>query len=109
MNLQAERRSRFPMVIQTTLTKRGLIRAMINIVTINHQERKEYPHPCHVTKCPNPGRYQLFATIGSDELPDWEGQAICSKHLVEEARHRPEIIMSLIDALIDAMEEHEIL
>ncbi|MGA2337554.1 MAG: hypothetical protein WA383_16465 [Terriglobales bacterium] len=82
---------------------------MINSVTINHKEQKEYPHPCHIAKCPNPGRYQLYAAIGSDELPDWEGQAICSKHLVEEARHRPEILMSLIDALIDAMEEHQIL
>ncbi len=82
---------------------------MINSVTINHKERKEYPKPCHIAKCPNPGRYQLFAVIGLDELPDGEGQAICSKHLVEEARHRPEILMSLIDALIDAMEEHRIL
>jgi hypothetical protein len=82
---------------------------MINSVTINRKEQKEYPHPCHIAKCPNPGRYQLYAVIGSDELPDWQGQAICSKHLVEEARHRPEILMSLIDALIDAMEEHQIL
>jgi hypothetical protein len=82
---------------------------MINSVTINHKEKKDYPHPCHVAKCPNPGRYRLYAVIGSDELPDWEGQAICSKHLVEEARHRPEILMSLIDALIDALEEHRIL
>ncbi len=82
---------------------------MINSVTINHKEQKEYPRPCHIVKCPNPGRYQLYAAIGADELPDWQGQAICSKHLVEEARHRPEILMSLIVALIDAMEEHQVL
>jgi len=82
---------------------------MINSVSINHKEQKEYPHPCHIAKCPNPGRYQLYAAIESDELPDWQGQATCSKHLVEEARHRPEILLSLIDALIDAMEEHQIL
>jgi hypothetical protein len=82
---------------------------MINSVSINRKENKEHPKPCHIAKCPNPGRYQLYAAIGADELPDWQGQAICSKHLVEEARHRPEIVMSLIDALIDAMEEHQIL
>lgn len=82
---------------------------MINLVTINRKEQKNYPHPCHIHKCPNPGRYQLYAILGSDELPDWEGQTICSKHLVEEARHRPGIFMSLIDALIDAMEERQIL
>ncbi|MGA3093231.1 MAG: hypothetical protein ABSD75_31940 [Terriglobales bacterium] len=80
---------------------------MINSVTINRKKNKEYSNPCHFAKCPNPGRYQLYAPIGADELPDWQGQAICSKHLVEEARHRPEIVMSLIDVLIDAMEEHQ--
>jgi hypothetical protein len=80
---------------------------MINLVSINHKEQKGYPHPCRVAKCPNPGRYQLYAAIGADELPDWQGQAICSRHLVEEARHRPEILVSLIDAVIDAMEEHQ--
>lgn len=82
---------------------------MINIVSINQKERQGYEHSCHVNKCPNPGRYQLYAVIGADELPDWEGQAICSRHLLEEARHRPEILLSLIDALIDAMEEHHLL
>ena len=38
---------------------------MINSVSINHKEQKEYPHPCHIAKCPNPGRYQLYAGIES--------------------------------------------
>jgi hypothetical protein len=80
---------------------------MINLVSINHKEQKGYPDSCRVAKCPNPGRYQLYAAISEDELPDWQGQAICSRHLVEEARHRPEILVSLIDALVDAMEEHQ--
>ncbi len=83
---------------------------MFNLVAINSKENnKDYPHPCHVTKCPNPGRYQLYGSIGPDELPDWEGRAICSRHLVDEARLRPEIVMSLLDILIDKMEEHKLL
>jgi hypothetical protein len=41
-------------------------------------------------------------------LPDWEGKPICSHHLVEESRHRPEIVMSLIDMLIDTLEQHRL-
>ncbi len=82
---------------------------MINVVSINQKEASKYPNACHVAKCPNPGRYQFYGPIGADELPDWEGQTICSKHLVEEARHHPEIVLSLIDALIDAMEERKLL
>ncbi len=109
MSLAAKIQHKSGAVIRTTLTKRGLIRAMLNLVTINSKNGNEYPHPCRSPKCPNPGRYQLYAGIAPNDLPDWEGEAICSKHLVEEARHRPEIIMSLIDALIDAMEAHELL
>ena len=83
---------------------------MFNLVSINTKEGgNDYSCCCHVTKCPNPGRYQLYGTIGPDELPDWEGRPICSRHLVDEARLRPEIVMSLLDILIDKMEEHKLL
>ncbi len=83
---------------------------MFNLVSINTKEgRKDYSQRCYVAKCPNPGRYQLYGSIGPDELPDWEGRAICSRHLVDEARLRPEIVMSLLDILIDKMEEHNLL
>lgn len=78
---------------------------MFNLVAINLPDaHRKYPAKCHKEKCPNEGRYQLFGNIDEQGLPDWEGQAICSKHLVEEARHRPEITMSLIDILIDTLE-----
>ena len=83
---------------------------VFNLVSINRKEnREEYPSHCHIAKCPNPGRYQLYGSIGSDELPDWEGRPICSRHLVDEARLRPEIVMSLLDILIDKLEEHKLL
>ena len=83
---------------------------MFNLVSINRKgSRKDYSQRCHVAKCPNPGRYQLFGSIGPDELPDWEGRPICSSHLVDEARLRPEIVMSLLDILIDKLEEHKLL
>ncbi len=82
---------------------------MFNLVAINLPDaHKRYANKCHKEKCPNEGRYQLFADIDETGLPDWEGKAICSRHLVEEARHRPEIIMSLIDIMIDTMERHEL-
>lgn len=82
---------------------------MFNLVAINLPDAdKKYIHKCHKEKCPNEGRYQLFSDIDETGLPDWEGRAICSRHLVEEARHRPEIIMSLIDIMIDTMERHEL-
>lgn len=83
---------------------------MFNLVAINlKDEHGNLQHKCHITKCSNPGRYQLFNSIEVDGLPDWEGQAICSWHLVEEARQRPEIIMSMLDILIDVMESQKIL
>ncbi len=82
---------------------------MFNLVAINLPDaHKKYAHKCHKEKCPNEGRYQLFSNIDDAGLPDWEGRAICSRHLVEEARHRPEIIMSLIDIMIDTMEQHDL-
>jgi len=70
---------------------------MFNLVAINLPDsHKKYTNKCHKEKCPNEGRYQLFSDIDETGLPDWEGKPICSKHLVEEARHRPEIVMSLI-------------
>jgi hypothetical protein len=82
---------------------------MFNLVAINLPDaNKGYPQRCHKAKCPNEGRYQLYSDIDEAGLPDWEGQPICSKHLVEEARHRPEITMSLIDMLIDTMEQHHL-
>jgi hypothetical protein len=82
---------------------------MFNLVAINlpGNDRK-YANKCHKAKCPNEGRYQLYQDIDEGGLPDWEGKAICSRHLVEEARHRPEIVMSLIDMLIDTMEENHL-
>jgi hypothetical protein len=82
---------------------------MFNLVAINLPDsHKKYASKCHKERCPNEGRYQLFSDIDETGLPDWEGQAICSKHLVEEARHRPEIVMSLIDMLIDTLEQHDL-
>ena len=82
---------------------------MFNLVAINLPDsHKKYTNKCHKEKCPNEGRYQLFSDIDETGLPDWEGKPIYSKHLVEEARHRPEIVMSLIDMLIDTLEEHDL-
>jgi hypothetical protein len=82
---------------------------MFNLVAINLPDtHKRYANKCHKVKCPNEGRYQLFASIDETELPDWEGKPICSHHLVEEARHRPEIIMSLLDIMIDTMARHDL-
>jgi hypothetical protein len=82
---------------------------MFNLVAINLPDaNKKYAKKCHKTRCPNEGRYQLYAGIEDSGLPDWEGVPICSHHLVEEARHRPEITMSLIDILIDAMEQNHL-
>ncbi len=82
---------------------------MLNLVAINlPHEHNKYLHNCHKDKCPNPGRYQLFSIMAEGDLPDWEGVPICSKHLVEEVRHRPEITMSLIDMLIDTLEQHHL-
>jgi hypothetical protein len=82
---------------------------MFNLVAINLPDSHgKYAQDCHKERCPNPGRYQFYADIDEAGLPDWEGKAICSKHLVEEARHRPEIIMSLIDMLIDTLEQHRL-
>jgi hypothetical protein len=82
---------------------------MFNLVAINLPDvHKKYAKKCHKEKCPNDGRYQIYSSIDETGLPDWEGKAICSKHLVEEARHRPEIVMSLIDILIDTLEQHRL-
>jgi hypothetical protein len=82
---------------------------MFNLVGINlPNAQRKYAHHCHKEKCPNEARYQLYGDIDEIDLPDWEGRPICSKHLVEEARHRPEIVMSLIDMLIDTMEQHDL-
>ena len=82
---------------------------MFNLVEINLPDmHKKYAQKCHKEKCPNEGRYQIYSSIGETGLPDWEGHSICSKHLVEEARHRPEIVMSLIDILIDTLEQHRL-
>ena len=75
-----------------------------NLVAINLKDEQGNLQQCHVAKCGNRARYQIFNPLADGDLPDWEGQPICSKHLVEEARHRPEIIMSLLDMMIDAME-----
>src|SRR6266511_5713998 len=78
---------------------------MFNMVAINLPDAQgKYAHHCHREKCKNEGRYQIYSDIEDAGLPDWEGKAICSRHLMEEARHRPEIVMSLIDMLIDTME-----
>jgi hypothetical protein len=82
---------------------------MFNLVAINLPDaQRNYAKKCHKEKCTNEGRYQIYHDIDEMDLPDWEGLPICSKHLVEEARHRPEIVMSLIDMLIDAMEDHHL-
>ncbi|HVJ05458.1 MAG TPA: hypothetical protein VM578_07285 [Candidatus Saccharimonadales bacterium] len=83
---------------------------MFNLIAINLKDAQgNLFSKCHLAKCGNPGRYQLFNPLSDGDLPDWEGLPICSKHLVEEARHRPEIIMSMLDILIDAMEAKKIL
>ena len=80
---------------------------MFNLIAINLPDsHHKYANKCYKEKCPNEGRYQLFADIDETGLPDWEGKAICSFHLVDEARLRPEITMSLIDMLIDTLEQH---
>jgi len=82
---------------------------MFNLVAINLPNGDgKYEHRCHISKCPNEGRYQLYSDIEDAGPPDWEGKTICSRHLMEEARHRPEIIMSLIDILVDTMEQHQL-
>jgi hypothetical protein len=82
---------------------------MFNLVAINlPDEKRHYANECYKAKCHNEGRYQLFSDIDESGLPDWEGKAICSFHLVEEARLRPEIIMSLIDIMIDTLEQHRL-
>ena len=82
---------------------------MFNLVAINLPDSGgKYAAKCQKNKCPNEGRYQLFADIDEAGLPDWEGRPICSHHLVEEVRHRPEIVMSLIDILIDTLEQHRL-
>jgi hypothetical protein len=80
---------------------------MFNLVAINLPDREgNYERHCQMPKCRNEGRYQLYNDIEDSGLPDWEGKTICSRHLMEESRHRPEIVMSLIDILIDTMEQH---
>jgi hypothetical protein len=82
---------------------------MFNMVAINLPDAHgNYAHRCHLHKCPNDGRYQIYNVIEESGLPDWEGEPICSRHLMEEARHRPEIVMSLIDMLIDTMEQNHL-
>ncbi len=82
---------------------------MFNMVAINLPDAQgKYAHHCHREKCKNEGRYQIYSDIEDAGLPDWEGKAICSRHLMEEARHRPEIVMSLIDMLIDTMEQNHL-
>jgi hypothetical protein len=82
---------------------------MFNLVGINLPDaQRKYAQRCHKEKCPNEGRYQLYGDIDETELPDWEGSPICSRHLVDEARRRPEIVMSLIDILIDTLEQHRL-
>ena len=82
---------------------------MLNMVAINLPDAHgKYAHHCHKEKCRIEGRYQIFSDIEDSGLPDWEGKPICSRHLVEEARHRPEIVMSLIDMLIDTMEQNHL-
>jgi hypothetical protein len=83
---------------------------MFNLVAINlKDEHGNLAHKCGVAKCTNLARYQLYPYLAEGELPDWEGSPICSRHLVEEARLRPEITMSLIDILIDEMESKHVL
>lgn len=83
---------------------------MFNLVAINLPDaHRNYAQRCHVAKCPNEGRYQIYNDIDDSGLPDWEGKPICSRHLMEESRHRPEIVMSLIDILIDTMEQYHLM
>jgi len=82
---------------------------MFNLVAINLPDaHRKYAQHCHKEKCPNEGRYQIHSDIDEMGLPDWEGLPICSHHLVDEGRHRPEIVMSLIDMLIDTLEQHRL-
>ncbi|MDR3764675.1 MAG: hypothetical protein P4M01_11310 [Acidobacteriota bacterium] len=82
---------------------------MFNLVAINLPDSGgKYSTKCHKAKCGNDARYQIFANIDESGLPDWEGKPICSHHLVEETRHRPEIVLSLIDMLIDTLEQHRL-
>jgi hypothetical protein len=86
------------------------IEAMFNLVAINLKNRAgELPGLCALPKCGNPARYQFYPPAETGELPDWEGSPICSHHLVEEARHHPEITLSLIDMLIDALDDRGLL
>ena len=53
---------------------------MFNMVAINLPDAHgNYAHHCHMQKCPNEGRYQIYSAIEDSGLPDWEGQAICSR------------------------------
>ena len=80
------------------------------LVAINLKNRSgELAATCSIPKCGNPARYQLFPPVQEGDLPDWSGNPICSHHLVEEARHRPEIILSLLDILIDEFESRGLL
>ena len=82
---------------------------MFNMVAINLPDSKgNFAHHCHKEKCPVEGRYQIYSSIEEAGLPDWEGKPICSRHLMEEARLRPEIVMSLIDMLIDTMNHNHL-
>ena len=82
---------------------------MFNMVAINLPDSHgKYAHHCCKAKCPNEGRYQIYSEIEHAGLPDWEGTPICSWHLMDEARHRPEIVMSLIDLLIDTLEQNHL-
>jgi hypothetical protein len=82
---------------------------MFNMVAINLPDATgKYTHHCHKEKCHVEGRYQIYSSIEDAGLPDWEGKPICSRHLMEEARHRPEIVMSLIDMLIDTMDQNHL-
>jgi hypothetical protein len=83
---------------------------MLNLVAINLKNRDgELSDKCSIHKCVNPARYQLFPPLEEGELPDWAGNPVCSHHLVEEARHRPEIILSLLDILIEEFESRGLL
>jgi len=83
---------------------------MFNLVAINLRNHDgELSDKCSQPKCANPARYQIFPLMEEGELPDWKGNPICSHHLVEEARHRPEIILSLIDILIEEIESRGLL
>jgi len=83
---------------------------MFNLVAINLKNRGgELDEQCSLPKCGNPARYQLYPPLEDGALPDWQGNPICSHHLVQEARHHPEITLSLIDMLIDALDDRGLL